>query len=380
MIQSFGLSIILAFLASSPTATGTNNSDLLEERATARKSCMTTLPGVGRFNQYVEFDSAKWSSFPLGLSISNYGITADPDDDEHSFDQYYEPNNVILKRGRPLQLRVSGGQTKSPIQGAEFTTAYDDILYASVRTVAKVSSVPGTCHGFFFYHSDTQETDIEIRTSYPDQKSSRTAAASTFETEPPYYMTAGFHEHRFDWLKGVTKFYIDGEYVGALKKNVPTVPDSMVWNNWANGGSWSGGPPQRDNILEIQSIEMYYNRTSHRPPFSSSPPHTTITTITTITITNMSSNENWADGHIDWVASHEIWEESVAEEEAIAPKGEKKAKKAEKRAMSAESGAGEPVKKKQWKEEEKKVEKKNALELMEFRYSSFRMNGTGIFC
>ncbi|KAH0142285.1 hypothetical protein KCU67_g14105, partial [Aureobasidium melanogenum] len=75
-------------------------------------------------------------------------------------------------------------------------------------------------------------------------------------------MSAGFHEYRFDWLKGVTKFYVDGKYVGELSKNVPKVPGSMVWNNWANGGSWSGGPPKKDNTLEIQSIEMYYNRTS----------------------------------------------------------------------------------------------------------------------
>jgi hypothetical protein len=147
MTKFFGLSIILAFLASSSTATDLNTTELLEERATAKKSCMITVNGVGRFNQYVKYDFAKWTSFPLGLSISNYGIQADPDDDEHPFDQYYGPNNVILKRGRPLQLRVPGGQTKSPIQGAEITTAYDDILYASVRTVAKVSSVPGTCHG-----------------------------------------------------------------------------------------------------------------------------------------------------------------------------------------------------------------------------------------
>lgn len=45
----------------------------------------------------------------------------------------------------------------------------------------------------------------------------------------------------------------------------------------------------------------------------------------------MSSEPNWADGHIDWVASHEIWEEFVAEEEAghqavgsAAPKAKKK--------------------------------------------------------
>jgi hypothetical protein len=147
MTRLFGLSVILAFLASSSTATDLNTTELLEERATAKKSCIITLNGVGRFNQYVKYDFAKWTSFPLGLSVSNYGIQADPEDDEHPFDQHYGPNNVILKRGRPLQLRVPGGQKKSPIQGAEFTTAYDDILYASVRTVAKVSAVPGTCHG-----------------------------------------------------------------------------------------------------------------------------------------------------------------------------------------------------------------------------------------
>ncbi|KAI4854652.1 concanavalin A-like lectin/glucanase [Aureobasidium sp. EXF-8845] len=223
MTKLFGLSVILAFLASTSVATDLNTTESLEERATAKKSCMKTLDGVGRFNQYVKYDFAKWSNFPMGLSISNYGIEADPEDDEHPFDQHYGPNNVILKRGRPLQLRVPGGQKKSPIQGAEFTTAYDDILYASVRTVAKVSAVPGTCH------------DIEIRTSYPDQifltnqKSSRTSAASTFDTTSPSGMSTGFHEYRFDWLKDVTKFYIDGKYVGAMKKNVPTVPGSMVW-------------------------------------------------------------------------------------------------------------------------------------------------------
>jgi hypothetical protein len=147
MTKLFGLSVILAFWASSATATDHNTTELLEERATAKRSCMITLNGVGRFNQYVKYDFAKWSNFPLGLSVSDYGIEADPEDDEHPFDQHYGPNNVILKRGRPLQLRVPGGQKKSPIQGAEFTTAYDDILYASVRTVAKVSAVPGTCHG-----------------------------------------------------------------------------------------------------------------------------------------------------------------------------------------------------------------------------------------
>ncbi|KEQ81332.1 concanavalin A-like lectin/glucanase [Aureobasidium pullulans EXF-150] len=217
---------------------------------------------------YLDLTKSACGCLPLGLSISNYGITADPEDEEHPFDQFYGVKNVVLKRGRPLQLRVPGGQTQSPIQGAEFTTAYDDILFASVRTVAKVSNVAGTCHGFFFYKSDTQEIDIEIRTSFPttlfltNQKFSPKALTSTFDTKSPLDMTSDFHEYRFDWLKGVTKLYVDGKFVGSLRKNVPTMPGSMVWNNWANGGSWSGGPPERDSVLETRSIEMYYNRTS----------------------------------------------------------------------------------------------------------------------
>ncbi|KAI5199397.1 concanavalin A-like lectin/glucanase [Aureobasidium subglaciale] len=272
MTRLSGLSVLLALLATSATTSPINDTLLLDSRAaTTKKSCMRNLPGVGHFNQYVKYNFADWSHFPLGLSISNYGITADPDDDEHPFDQYYGPQNVILKKGQPLKLRVPGGQKKSPIQGAEFTTAYDDVLFASVRTVAKVSAVPGTCHGclgFFFYKSDTQETDIEIRTSFPtelfltNQKSSARSVASTFSSPAPAHMSAGFHEYRFDWLPGVTKFYVDGKYVGSMKKNVPKQQGSMVWNNWANGGSWSEGPPGKDSVLEIKSVEMYFNRTS----------------------------------------------------------------------------------------------------------------------
>jgi beta-glucanase (GH16 family) len=111
---------------------------------------------------------------------------------------------------------------------------------------------------------------MEIRTAHPktifltNQKASSRATPSTFQTSPHYDMTSDFHEYRFDWLPGVSKFYIDGAFVGSMKKNVPSVAGSVVWNNWANGGSWSGGPPVSDSFLEIKSVEMYFNRTSVR--------------------------------------------------------------------------------------------------------------------
>lgn len=88
------------------------------------------------------------------------------------------------------------------------------------------------------------------------------ALPTTTEVDAPCDATTDFHEYRYDWVKGATKFYIDGVLVATFKKNVPTKAGSLVWNNWANGGSWSGGPPVMDSVLEIQSIEAYYNRTS----------------------------------------------------------------------------------------------------------------------
>lgn len=75
-------------------------------------------------------------------------------------------------------------------------------------------------------------------------------------------MTTDFHEYRYDWVKGATRFYVDGELVAHFRKNVPSKPGALIWNNWANGGSWSGGPPVGDSVLEIRSVEAFYNRTS----------------------------------------------------------------------------------------------------------------------
>jgi hypothetical protein len=152
MTRFSGLTVVFTLLASFAIATPTQqdedaSSSISSREAAAKKACVINVPGVGRFKQHVQYNFAKWTTFPPDLAISDYGITADPNDDEHPFDQFYNTTNVILKRGRPLQLRVPGGQTRGPIQGAEITTAYDDILYASVRTVAKVSKVAGTCHG-----------------------------------------------------------------------------------------------------------------------------------------------------------------------------------------------------------------------------------------
>ena len=168
-----------------------------------------------------------------------------------------------------LQLKVPGGQTSSPISGAEIYTNDRDILYGSVRTTAQISDVAGTTNGFFFYKNDGQEADIEINTAtlytgahYTNQPHDPGELSTTATTGLPSDATTTMHEYRLDWLPGMTIYYIDGVEQTTLTQNMPDVAGEWMWVNWSNGDKgWSAGPPLTDNILKIGKIEMYYNRT-----------------------------------------------------------------------------------------------------------------------
>jgi hypothetical protein len=64
--------------------------------------------------------------------------------------------------------------------------AVKDILYASVRTTAIISSVLGTVHGTFWIESgianDRQEADIEVIT-YPKADGTKLPCVAPLETE-----------------------------------------------------------------------------------------------------------------------------------------------------------------------------------------------------
>ncbi|MCJ1284794.1 hypothetical protein MMC26_004130 [Xylographa opegraphella] len=230
-----------------------------------QSGCLWVVAGSGTFTHAQTFDFTQTKDFPTAdLVISNYGIKAGTA--PHS--QMYTSDQVSIYDGT-LQLKVPGGQTTSPIYGAEIQTTVQDILYGSVRTTVQISEVPGTCHGLFYYKSDNQESDIEILTADPESGIHYTNQAtvpgqkSTTTTHPlPSNATVVMHEYRLDWLPGKTVYYLDGVEQQVLMSNVPDVPGSWIWNNWSNGDAgWSAGPPDSDNILKIEKIEMYYNRT-----------------------------------------------------------------------------------------------------------------------
>ena len=221
--------------------------------------------GVGKFNTHLSVDFTNVTSLPSSLRADTYEVGGGAMPYSHLF----EKHNVVVNKGDSLSLLIPGGQHQNPLSTAQIVTAYDDILYGSVRTVAKASAVPGSCHGFFFYLNDNQETDIEILTSdtsvvhFTDQSVKVGGQSTTTTANSPTTITSAYHEYRLDWVPGKTMYYIDGVLKKTITTNVPSKAGSWLWNNWSSGGDgWTKGPPNKTSDLRIRSIEAYFNRTS----------------------------------------------------------------------------------------------------------------------
>ncbi|KAL2414110.1 Protein N-terminal and lysine N-methyltransferase efm7 [Exophiala dermatitidis] len=213
--------------------------------------------GVGSFDNHATYTFDQ-DNFPAGLLRSNYTCRQQElvGPDQIPYNIRYDQDNVQVSKG-VLTLTVPGRQDpdKDPDQAvscAEVTTAEQNILYASVRTNAIFSQVPGTCHGLFFYKSDCQEIDIEYLTDssslsivgprqanpiwYTNQAVDPKSRPATRATGPaPSDCAAQVHEYRIDWTSQYTAFYIDGNLQQRFPLNVPSQPGPWVWNNWANG-------------------------------------------------------------------------------------------------------------------------------------------------
>ena len=103
--------------------------------------------------------------------------------------------------------------------------------------------------GNFFYHSDSQEMDIEYLSDatsdsnpgdgtkpmhYTNQAVDGNPDDKTYDTAPsPSDATTAAHEYRIDWINGKTLYYLDAVLQKTFTNNVPTVAGNWVWNNWA---------------------------------------------------------------------------------------------------------------------------------------------------
>lgn len=240
---------------------------------------------VGTFTQLAVYTFADNVWPKQGLMSSNDQPIRDQNHGA-PYNHIFLSSNVVVADGY-LQIKVPGGQTPSTAQGAditaqnaisagEVTTTDNGILYASVRTHATFSTVPGTVQGTFFYKSDTQEIDIEYLSDPNSKANTGGQAAIHFTNQPtnggqsttaltssPSNIDSVEHEYRIDWTSDATSFYLDGVLQQQFTENVPSIPGTWVWNNWANGDiQWSVGPPKQDSVMKVSKIEMYYNSTT----------------------------------------------------------------------------------------------------------------------
>jgi len=236
------------------------------------------IDGTGTFMQSQTF-TFSGTTLPSGLIAMDDKLIGDQENGA-PYNHIFQAENVFVQNGY-LNIKVPGGQTPASatdqaISSGEVYTEVSDILYASVRTHAIFSTVPGTCQSSFFYASDTQETDIEFLSDPTSTGNTDGTADVHFTNQPtngggvtsaeaaaPANVGSTVHEYRTDWTANFTAFYIDGVLQQTFTTNVPSQAGPWLWNNWANGNTgWSAGPPAQDSLYKIQKIDMYYNTTT----------------------------------------------------------------------------------------------------------------------
>ncbi|KAK7733179.1 hypothetical protein SLS63_004708 [Diaporthe eres] len=197
-----------------------------------------------------------------------------------TYGQMFAVDNVETRDGEDgLQITVKSGVVEGMLSGGEIDSARLDVSYGSFRSSLRLTDVAGT------YFNDTQEIDMEFlskdfrieNSSYPVHLvlQSPAAAQAGFDASGtpghavanlPFDPRAGFHEYRFDFVPGRVVFYADGEVLAVLDDpdSVPAASSAghLALNQWSNGNAlWSGGPPERDAIMEVRYVKAYFNST-----------------------------------------------------------------------------------------------------------------------
>jgi len=149
-----------------------------------------------------------------------------------------------------------------------------DIVYVSLRVLARVSGTPGAVGGIFSYCDDESETDIEILTHDPtsqvrysnqpttNSKTGVPIAGATANDSIPSSNWEQWNVHRLDWLPGQTAKWANGVRLQTSTVNVQntTARSQVFLDMWSNGGTWSGPMAVGGSaVMEVQWIEMAYN-------------------------------------------------------------------------------------------------------------------------
>ncbi|KAI4203177.1 MAG: hypothetical protein LQ350_002053 [Teloschistes chrysophthalmus] len=191
--------------------------------------------------------------------------------------------NIYLARDAPdspIHLTLRTNRLESFQSASDLEATELSYLFASIRVRARVTGSSGACAGIFFYHSDDQESDIEIltrdehsilrATNQPgvDPQGNVIPEASTQVPIPAPSGGANgswtdWNEYQLDWLPGRSEWLING--MSKLNKTygVPSQPSYFLLKMWSDGSSWPGNMTVGGlATLDVEWIDMVYN-TSH---------------------------------------------------------------------------------------------------------------------
>ncbi|KAL8953702.1 MAG: hypothetical protein Q9222_000447 [Ikaeria aurantiellina] len=224
--------------------------------------------GRGQFGDY--FTPASWSknaseASPVSLVNSQQNIYLARDSSD-------SPIHLTLRTNR-----LTSFQSASDLETTEL--AY---LHASIRIRARVSGPPGACAGMFTYHSDDQESDIEIltrdkqntmrATNQPgvDPQGQVVPEASTSVTIPPGGGSNGswtdWNVYQLNWLPGQSEWLINGMSTVNKTYGVPTEASNFQIKMWSDGSPWTGNMSVGGlATLDIEWIDMVYNTSNEAP-------------------------------------------------------------------------------------------------------------------
>lgn len=143
-------------------------------------------PSSGIFYNYtsrIHVNTSGWTHAAFDKTAPHGGFfvkTQQPDSGLGTFDAsrvIIQSNGNLLLQQWPSPLTAYTGKWGNgsvnnyyTLPSAEMSTNWSDIMFGSVRTVAKGDMNPGGIYGFFFYDNKkgdlAREADIEVRTSY----------------------------------------------------------------------------------------------------------------------------------------------------------------------------------------------------------------------
>ncbi|KAK2744880.1 hypothetical protein FQN55_006442 [Onygenales sp. PD_40] len=190
-----------------------------------------------------------------------------------------QEDNVFLQGGN-LVLRQEGYSKEHILHGSNVSVASiasqnGDIIHGSFRVELKMENATGgSCGGFFWYHNDENEIDIEILarefksdsvivhyTTHPALDENGHLVKNATEVVPLRgdNPAATFQQHRFDWTPTELRFYQNSTQVHSNALRVPNVPGHVYMNLWADGGPWSGSPSTTDVYMSVRTVAIYHN-------------------------------------------------------------------------------------------------------------------------